>query len=191
MEIYPSRNINLPFLKVKKKIKPTRHRSLTFLATVSSPLSYGAKRQTPREPKIGFLSFSDKLTSGARGFSCAVSKKKPARVLGLRLAFGQRTSRPRRRSSSSHARKKTSGTQGKINYVNNYSLSRDISNNFASSKLQLNDIPERRKTLILRAPPLSPFELISVLLIRIRQKLKTREVTKSCIKAIFHISNDL
>ena len=164
---------------------------MTFLATVSSPLSYGAKRQTPREPKIGFLSFSDKLTSGARGFSCAVSKKKPARVLGLRLAFGQRTSRPRRRSSSSHARKKTSGTQGKINYVNNYSLSRDISNNFASNKLQLNDIPERRLIiLILRAPPLSPFELISVAL-RIRQKLKTREVTNSCIKAIFHISNDL
>ena len=91
MEIYPSRNINLPFLKVSKN----------FFSYVSSPLSYGAKRQTPREPKQDFFLFQ-------------------------------------------------------INYVNNSSLSRDISNNFRSNfsnKLQVNDIPERRKTLILRAPP--------------------------------------
>ena len=43
-----------------------------------------------------------------------------------------------------------------INYVNNSSLSRDVSNNFRSNlsnKLQVNDIPERRKSLILRALP--------------------------------------
>ena len=56
------RNINLPFLKVKN-FKPTSHRSLTVLATVLSPLTYGENPagKTPRKPKIGFLSFSDKL----------------------------------------------------------------------------------------------------------------------------------
>ena len=134
MEIYPSRNINLPFLKVKK-IKPTSHRSLTFLATVSSPLSYGAKRQTPREPKIGFLSFSDKLTPGARGFSSRfpVSKslKKSQKVARscLRPSAKDESARPTKLLVARE--KKTTGTQGKINYVNNSSLPRDISNNFA------------------------------------------------------------
>ena len=131
MEIYPSRNINLLFLKVKK-IKPTSHRSLTFLATVSSPLSYGAKRQTPREPKIGFLSFSDKLTHGASGFSSrfpvSVKSQTVARSC-LRPSAKDESARPTKFLVARE--KKTTGTQGKINYVNNSSLPRDISNNFA------------------------------------------------------------
>ena len=83
MEIYPWRNINLPFLKVKN-IKPTSHR---FSFVFDFDFDF-------------FLS--------------------------------------------------------QINYVNNSSSSRDISNNFRSNlsnKMQINDIPEGRKTLILRAPP--------------------------------------
>ena len=50
----PWQNIKFPFAQIKKKIKPSNHRSLTFFATFSSLRSNGAKMShyKPRASQI-------------------------------------------------------------------------------------------------------------------------------------------
>ena len=144
MEIYPSRNVNLPFLK-DKKLNPQVTDLWLFWLQFRLPYLKGQKLDF-------FLS--------------------------------------------------------QINYVNNSSLSRGISNNFRN-KLQVNDIPERPKTLILRAPRqifieakrtrsyLAIWTHFGVTTSKTQNKKKSRTCVPSIspyllhLKVIFHISNDL
>ena len=62
MEIYPSRNINLPFLKVKKS-KPTNNRSYDFFGYSFVSLILQAKETNPARVKKNNFFLSHKLNN--------------------------------------------------------------------------------------------------------------------------------